>query len=251
MVTWIVIITGIAVLFYASIPLLFAMVHQKNALKLLEILRTSPGIPATVQGLSEGNLVVQPDAGKQGSPKELMILRPKKTRFYGISLHGSFYPIRWRDILSFKQGGTVMVFQRDPQATKTLCIFHEERNVKAFQDRLDKALPSMDNTIKPYSIATGVLIEFVIFIHALQNPEMTAVSLLALIAIFGKALPYCPPGLLLTYYGHRITVHAGMETKKSRQRGTVGIALYIAGIVLNIAVLIFIISSVEPGGKIF
>jgi hypothetical protein len=250
MISWIFILSAIAVVFYVLIPVLYARVHQKRTETILDRLRSSSCFSATVAGVFEDTLSVQPDRTLSDSPdEELMALNVKKTRFFALHLDDRIEQLRWGDLIACKTGGTLMIYLPGTEKAPAYCVFHEERNRKAYEARLNRAKPAAGNTVKPFSIAAGVLFEFIIFLHALHSAEMTPVALLALIAMFGKALPYCPPGLLFTWFGHRMTAETGTKDKKSRQRGTVGILIYTAGILLNIAALILIISSSGLGGN--
>lgn len=245
MISFLVLISGIAVFFYVIVPVAFARLNKRNNEYLMERLLLPNVFSATISGISRGILYVQPANTDEDTieHEERILLPSGKTRFFQLSLDGTLIRLAWRDLPVVQKNGTVMMYLPDARYRKAICVFHQERNGSAYQSRLRKAIPERDIVAKPFSIAAGVLLEFMIFLHALQSPRMTTVALFALIAIFGKALPYCPPGLLLTHFGHRITIHAAKDKKKGRQRGTVGILVYTTGILLNIALLFLIISS--------
>ncbi len=252
MVSWILILSTIAIVFYVLVPVFYMKLAQKRTDVILDRLRTSSCFSATVTGVSKSTISIQPDrTEKDTDEEEIITLHTTKTTFFALNLDDHLERLRWSDLLACKTGGTVMIYLPDTGNNRTLCVFHEERNPKAYEARIARAIPVTANPVKPFSIAAGVLLEFIIFLNALHSPDMTLVALLALIAIFGKALPYCPPGLLLTWLGHRIGRNTGKKDKKSRQRGTVGILIYTAGILLNIATLLFVISSTGLGGLSF
>lgn len=69
---------------------------------------------------------------------------------------------------------------------------------------------------KKWCVAAGIFLEVLILIEASRFPEYKTVGIFALIAIFGKALPYCPPGLFLTMTAHFIDTRAlNLEAKKA------------------------------------
>ncbi len=252
MISWFFIISGIAVFFYILVPLASSRLLEKSNETIRERLLIPAVFAATVSGTSRGMLYVNPaNTGQNLTDEEERILLPSgKTLFFQLFHDGTLNLMSWRDITAVKKGSTVMIYLPDAGYRKAICVFHEERNGSGYQARLRKAILDRDIMVKPFSIATGVLLEFMILLHALHDPHLTTVALFALIAIFGKALPYCPPGLLLTHVGHRITVRASEDKKKGRQRGTVGILIYSAGILLNIALLFFIISNTGLAGYI-
>lgn len=106
--------------------------------------------------------------------------------------------------------------------------------------------------------AAGIFTEFLFFITWLGAYSTPLPALAAMIAIFGKALPWCPPGLFLTLAAHRLsaprrTVRRSQNDrgtagnlaaiaqvegkKKDRQRRAVGLLLIAVGVVLNLAAI--------------
>ncbi len=244
MISFLALISGIAAVFYVIIPVAFARLQRRYNESVMERLLVPGVFSGIISGISRDTLYVQPansDPEKDGL-EERILLPLGKTQFFQLSPDGALTRLSWREITVAERSGTVMVYLPDARNRKAFCVFHQERNGSAYQSRLRKAIPEQETAVKLFSIAAGALLEFMIFLHALHSPHMTTVALFALIAIFGKALPYCPPGLLLTHFGHRITVQAAEDKKKCRQRGTVGILVYSAGILLNIALLFLIIS---------
>lgn len=248
MLSWLFLISGTALFFYAAIPLLFARITQRKAENMLQRLQETSYLAITVTGVSGRVLSVSPV--KTSEAGQMDTLDPKKTHFYGLAHSGTVFRIKWQDISAVKLGGTAMVYRPDANERKTVCVFHEERDTPTYDSVIANAILTAENAVKPYSVAVGVLIEFIFFLHALHQDRLSAIAIFSLIAIFGKALPYCPPGLLLTFLGQKLTASTVKRDKKSRQRGTAGILLYSAGILLNIAVLLIIISSTGLDGNI-
>ncbi|HHU36401.1 MAG TPA: hypothetical protein GXZ47_04140 [Treponema sp.] len=244
MISRIILVASIAVVFYVVLPILFSRLLQKRANAIVHRIVTLSHFSGTVHGTLNESLLIQTE-------KEIISLEPKKTQYYTVSLEERLLPLRWQDVVGIKMGGTVMIYLPDAKHKKTLCVFHEERNPAAYTARIQKADPSVKNIAKHYCTATGAMLEFLVFLNTLNYPQMTAVSILALFGIFGKALPYCPPGLLFTFLGRHLSTRSASNKKRSRQLSTVGIVIYTAGILVNIAVLFFIISSVGFGGSFF
>lgn len=246
----IILVGSIAIIFYVVLPILFFRFFQKRRNRVVNRIVSLPCFSGTVHGIAHEFLQIETEKTPTVTLEEgILSLDPKKTQYFTVSLRGRLLPLGWRDLIGVKTGGTVMLYLPDPENKKTLCVFHEERNRAAYIAGIKKMDSTIKNISKPYCIATGVMLEFLLFLTAIHNPEMTAIAILALFGIFGKALPYCPPGILLTFLSHHISSRATREKKRSRQLGTVGIAVYAAGILLNIAVLFFIISSVGFGGS--
>lgn len=244
MISFLVLISGIAIMFYVIIPVAVSWLQNKRNGYTMERLLSPNVFSGTISAVSRDTLYIQPSNTDQDTAghEERILLPSGKTRFFHLSLDGTLSRLAWRNLAAVQKNGTVMVYLPDARNRRAFCVFHQERNGSEYQSRLRKAIPEPDIPAKPFSIAAGVLLEFMIFLHALHSPRMTTVALFALIAIFGKALPYCPPGLVLTHFGHRITIQAVKDKKKRRQRGTVGVLVYSAGILLNITLLFLIIS---------
>jgi len=87
--------------------------------------------------------------------------------------------------------------------------------------------------------AIGIFAEFTFFITWLGAFHSPLPAVAAMIAIFGKALPWCPPGLFLTLLAHHLVYKGGADKKKDRQRKAVGLLLVTTGVLLNLVAVFF------------
>lgn len=238
---------AIAVVFYVLIPALCRTATLFRRKYFLKELRGKTGIFASCTAYRNETLTISPvDPEAEGTGS--FTVSPAKTRFFMLEKNGTLERLAWKNVFLIQNGITLSWYPGKRKHSKGLCLFHEEASKKDLALRLEKldAAETVGDKIGPvkyFSIAVGAFLEFCVFLESLSQPEYHQVSLAALVAIFGKALPYCPPGLFFTLVA-QLYFNTRAGTKKSRQRAAVGFLLVMSGVILNIGVIFFVISRV-------
>jgi hypothetical protein len=222
---------------------------RRNCTRLFARAVSEPLAGAVCAGFRDTALLVRPDkplrdgadtAGRQTTDDgdDLIRINPRKTRFIMVQKQGLPERIRWKSLFLVQTGTTVALGPEPRRFGRRICVFHEEKNAAILRERLASIeLPvEVFTPVKAYSVAAGAFLEFLIFLESVTKSEPGAVTIAALVAIFGKALPYLPPGLFFTI--------ASVQTKKSRQRRVAGFLLMTAGVILNIAVVFFLVRKI-------
>jgi hypothetical protein len=243
------IVAAIALVAYILIPEFARLAVEWSRRRYRKVLRSKASLDGTCEAFRDGKLTVKTDNEKA------IELLPRKTRFF--SLHdgiAEFVP--WRTIATIDRGIGVSVILPEKWRWYAVCVF---RNGATEIAEADVLMPTPGG-IKHVSVAIGAFLEFLALLYSLGyaegsaiaaqlghtidfGPSAASVSILALVAIFGKALPYCPPGLFLTLAAHGLT-HDKRGHKKNRRRMAGGFLLFATGIALNVAVIFFVISRV-------
>jgi hypothetical protein len=243
----IVLICAAALVMYVVVPEAARFIAEWRDARRLALMKKKRGIPGICTGFTDGRLVVQADpvrADKDAGQTEYAIV-PAKTRFALLRKNGELEWLAWKTVRTIRKGTTVSIVEMDGKK-RAFCIFHEEVGERDLEERL-ATLTLQDiperNPAKPYAVASGAFIEFFLFLDSLRYPEMGVISVLALVAIFGKALPYCPPGLVLTILARSLT-HGKDGQKKGRGHRATGFLLLATGVALNIAVIFFVIRQI-------
>ncbi len=243
-------ILAIAFLFYFLLPEASAFLQRKLAARWLSKLKqraNSSGVNAIVSGFLGENLLIKtcasggfvsvpayttafftlekgkirkiPQKSFLAVPKGISALYiPPKTNARKLKSRSSFSFIKESRLPRFMEQGT--------------CIFFncEEHN---FQSVFD-AQRVCENLFKPFFIAAGAFLEFSLFLAFLDNSEHPQAAFTALAAVFGKALPYLPPGTLLTI--------AGAALAKKPNAGLKAFVLKAAAVLFNVA-LFFLLEA--------
>lgn len=233
-----------ALLFYVALPLLSREAQKKHYNGILTDIDERVGISGSVTTVRDGKIWITADHRQEDSDTPLVLV-PQQTTFMSVSSDGVTEWIPWKRLLAVETGSTVMVYLPASGKRRTYCVFHEEKNAKAFRERLRERRMHhhLSDPATPFFVALGAFLEFAFFLSAFTGGELDTASSLALIAIFGKALPWAPPGLALTLWSHRIQDRA-QDKKKRRQSLTVGYVLTGLGVLLNGALILFVIRGI-------
>lgn len=249
MIIRIALISGVALVAYVIVPAVSAAIKAARGLRLLR--RLANGIPCTLSDIADGKAIFKCDRSRNDDGSALALL-PSRTVFLLLGKDGRIQAIRWTEISTVLVGTTALVYSLDDE--RFACLFHEELRALDAERRVAAAAlarfaPERPDPVKALSIAAGTFAEFVFLLDALKHPEMDAIAILALVAIFGKALPWCPPGLALTLIAKSLARGARrsrMATgeKKYRRISTVGILVAGFAVALNVALIFFVIVKV-------
>lgn len=230
----------VALVFYELIPILSAHLRRLGHSALLAEIGARTGFPGAFVAFAKDRVLVR--ANHPAKPAEIpMALVPQETVFLMVSGTGAADRIGWKSISMIEAGTSVMVYLPTSGHRRAFCVFHEGKNPSDLGKRITEGIAFRQGAdpVKPFSIATGAFLEFALLLESLQREGHVLVSVLAILAVFGKALPWCPPGLLLTLLGHALTGSPNGR-KKSRQYETVGFSLKILGVLLNVACILFV-----------
>lgn len=245
------IIVLVATLFYVIIPLGFRFVIVTGKKKFLVYLKASKGVYAVCSSWHNETLTIDPvGTGKPGTLP--FTIPPARTRFYVLESEGTLERAAWSTISLIKRGVTLMYYPGRFRHSRGICVFHEETSEKRLRERFGDLADIARNggtdeaRAKYFSVAIGAFIEFLLFLHSLSDESARIVSVAALIAIFGKALPYCPPGLFLTLASLYVS-GKGIRQKKNRRLTAAGFTFAFAGIALNVGIVLFVIVRLAIG----
>lgn len=263
MVSHLLLILSVAVLFYAVLPMASETVYKSMMRKRLEFFRgegMSSGVYARVSGFSSGKILLE--AVSSGG---LITVIPLETVFF-VCDGGVPRKIPWRLFLSLPRGLGVFyippagftspVKMRHPEDRKTpfrvprlvrrrgVCVFYDaSRGVAAAPPSavenapLEFSLPrKSENPPKPFFVAAGAFVEFVFFLLFLRDGGDSAAAILSLAAVFGRAAPYCPPGLFCT-------LGAASLLSRKPDKKPVAFALKTFGVAVNIALFLLVVGS--------
>lgn len=242
MVSSIATVAIVAFVSYIVVPYAGCLWAEGDWKRLLRRFRTEQGIAGICTGFIDGKLRIHP-AGTAASPD--LYASPRHTLFFILRKNGECEKLDWKTVFLLQTGTTLMCIPAKKRLVRGICIFYEEKNSSVLLEQLrTMTIPAeVSNPVKPFSIATGAFVEFVLFLVFTGNPESATAGMLALAAIFGIALPYLPPGLFLT-----LAAHPGRKkdtgAKKSRQRTVAGFLLVTAGILLNIGIVFLVIRRI-------
>ncbi len=239
------IICAVAILSYVIVPAASQALLRRKRAKTARKLAAAQKKCARCSDFRDGFIHAVPSVGSAkpvGDATGDFVVNPAKTRLYAVEASGSLEPISWKSVSIVKVGAPIAVFDKPGRFSKGICLFHEERSEEDLVARLEAIAQStvphrpIPDPVKYAAIGVGAFVEFMIFISSLGEPDMNLESIAALVAIFAKALPYCPPGLLLTLVAQLAIAPRGGE-KKSRKRRAFGFATETLGVLLNVAVL--------------
>ena len=255
MISRIAAILAIAVVFYFALPALSAFLQELLAARWFSKLKQealSSGVSAVLSGVSGRSLLIKSEASGGFMPVSFA-----GTRLFEADSSG-LRKITWRHLLSVPKGIPVFYIPPEPFVSpikrngaaiesrllpvlvrrKGACILFES----AGSASLDLAAPPSarrDNRLKPWFIALGAFAEFALFLIFAPEREFFFAAITALAAVFGKGVPYLPPGLFFTIAGNVLAA------KKSNAR-LAAFAIKAAGIALNV-VIFFIVVAVLYG----
>lgn len=224
--------------FYAIIPFIASVARGKASGRVARSIKDIPAVRMRCVSATANLLTVQgTDARWRPDPESPHAgLVPRKTRFLALTSDGRVEFLRWSSIDLVRKGAPLLVFR--PERGKPVCAFLDEERAPTASE-IETAFaraPSGPEPLKPWSVAVGVFLEFLLFLESSGATELRAVNLLAIVGIFGKTLPYCPPGLFCTLGAHAIRAQ-----KKPRRYGAAGVLLVCAGIAVNVGVIFALI----------
>lgn len=252
MISRIAAVLAIAVVFYFLLPALSALLQERLTARWFCRLRQaalSSGVSAVVAGVSGRNLLVKSSASGGFMP----VFFASTALFEADS--GGIRQIPWRHLLSVPKGISAFYIPPEPLVSparrkgtamesrilsifvrrKGACILFDSASC-SFPAWLEDARPARgENRLKPWFIALGAFAEFSLFLTFSAERELFLAAIAALAAVFGKGVPYVPPGLFLTLAG------SALAAKKPAAR-LAAFAIKASGIALN-ATLFFMVAA--------
>ena len=249
MIIRIALVSGVALFAYVLVPAVSAAVASSRRLGLLT--RLGKGIPCTLSDIADGKPVFKRDRPAGAESAEISFA-PARASFLSLEKDGRIWSLRWAELSTILTGTTALLYPLGDD--RYACLFHGELRSQDAEKAVNAAVlarvaPVRPDPVKAVSVAAGAFAEFAILLDALKRPDMDGIAVLALVAVFGKALPWCPPGLLLTLAAkslprRRRDTRAGTADKKSRRYGTVGFLLSGFAVALNVALILYVIAKV-------
>jgi len=242
MISSIAAVAAVALVSYVLFPHAGSLWVRYGWVRVLRRFRTEQGLTGICTGFADGKLRMQ-SAAPNAAP-DIGIL-PGHTLFYILRKNGEIERLDWKTVFLLQTGTTLLFIPPKKRFVRGICIFYEEKSstVLAGQLRNLSVPEEISNPAKPYSIAAGAFAEFLLFLAYQRHPETGSAAVAALVAIFGIALPYLPPGLVLTLAARPGSKHR-TGAKKSRQHRVAGFLLVTAGILLNIGIVFLVIRRI-------
>jgi len=249
----ILLVAAVGVVFYVLVPALSQGLQQIGRKRLIVKLKNKPGMAATCAESRNGALLITPTDRSNGltgtsASGEPFAITPERNRLFVLEKEGTIEEISWKSVFLIRNGVPVVYWPGKTGLARGLCVFHEEDSQADFDSRLalladrKTKMDPIPDPVKYFSVAVGAFLEFCLFLESIGHPEMRQASVAALVAVFGKALPYCPPGLFFTLAAQLVDHRGGL--KKSRRRSAVGFILVTGGVILNICAVFFAILKV-------
>lgn len=235
MISRVLYVVAVALFFYVLLPLLGQYIirtHRAYLIRRLQKGFRDGGIAGVCTGIVNGRLRYRAE-NRMLTDEPPQEIDPRKTKFIILKTDSALDIISWKSISLLKNGTTLYL-------VPGICVFHEEKKRAALEERITslKTPEQVPQPCRPWFTGAGAFCSFVLFLSYLKIDGLSLSVFAAFIAIFARALPWCPPGLFLTLFAHYL-----VKTKKNRQRQAVGFLLVAAGILLNISVIFFVVSK--------
>lgn len=241
MIPRIALICFVAILFYVLLPALSRWIEKHIYQKTLKRFTSEKTISGTLWTLKENRLCIKT---KDEIEQEVPVI-PKKTRFFVMNDAKDFSQIPWSTVFLVQTGTPVYWAEAQNRWQKNQCLFYSPTISDSIKTHLENAQAEyqIKDSAKKWFVAAGAFIEFILLLESMHTNNFNSASIAAVIAIFGKALPYCPPGLFLTLGAHYIGKKSE-ETKKNRQHKVIGFLLAALGVAINIVILFILIRDI-------
>lgn len=242
-------IIGIALLFYVLVPLLekgWNKQKEKRIIKDLQTYETQKPNQNTYLFTETKDKVLH--AQNCFDTNKTILIPLKTTHFFTLRLDkesqmAQLQPLSIKNLFTMEKEERLWCANLNERTERFTCVildspkFAETSTIFA-KIRTDKVFPQ---TAKYWSIALGVFFEFLILTQLLKTQSLNLLVFSVIIAIFGKALPYLPPGLICTLLSQKLFKSNETTSIKTEHTNNLArILLYIAGILLNIALLLSI-----------
>lgn len=244
MIPRLILVIVVAIVFYYALPLSFKKLTMRRRAKdvgrLLSLTDSKP-VKGTLVSLNENIMTAAP----AGSGEEIRVV-PNRTRFYLREENGVIEQLNWDSVFLAQKGLSILWLPAKNRLGKNLCLISPPGEGSGKQEE-DAKFAEMrdDETAKKWFVAAGAFLEFLFLVEASRFSAYKDVGIAALIAVFGKALPYCPPGLILTITAHYLKArNENPDIKKSRLQQKTGFALALLGIILNWGILFVLIREI-------
>lgn len=242
MIGSLVLAVSVALVAYTILPALSGAWFRRRRKRLLALL--SAGTAGYCAGVGPEGIRFAPYAPKaRGGTDAPVVVVPDKALFLRCAKSGvTELPGRKLRLLAVNTP-LVLAAAARPLRRSLVAVMENgtaDRDARTMMGSLpaDEAVP---DPLRYAWAAAGIFVEFLFFITWLSAYSVPLPAVTAMVAIFGKALPWCPPGLFLTLFAHRLAAKPGRDKKKDRRRGAVGLLLVAAGVSLNLFAIFFVI----------
>ncbi len=234
-------VAGVALLWYVIFPRLARTMARRKTEKRISFLKKC------IQS-SEAIYLFSGFSGQalectQEHTSSAIQIEPGKTRFFLLDRSHILHELEWRNVQTLRSGTPLLYTEVPGWPRKAVCVIQDGRADIPFRTLISALTPAQhiprDDT--HWFTAFGIFFSALLFLRFLQLEESDFPGLAALLAIFGRLLPWFPPGLVLTLGAHWLYHLTDDDEKKSRRRRISGNIMEIAGILLNIAAFFFLI----------
>ncbi|ULQ60925.1 hypothetical protein K7I13_06605 [Brucepastera parasyntrophica] len=200
MINRLVLVFFIAIAAYFLFPLFFSYLIRKNRRHILSRLQSEKAVTGLFSAASLHVLEFELTDKTAGEPGKMMVPF-KKNLFLTVSEDGVLKKTDPKEFALIKLGTMGLIFPAQTKRQRGLCILFTEALKPAQLPEPENLQFSEkpDNPAKPFCVMGGAFLEFLVFLESLRHPELGFVSFTAFAAIFGKAIPYCPPGFFLPF----------------------------------------------------
>lgn len=239
MISSLVLVCVVALVFYAILPAASGTAFDWRRKSIFAALET--GTWGSCAGINAGKILFAPAIPAVGTPEPPRELTPGVTVFIAFSREGKPEEIPSRRLRRLDVGTPLYRAGGVIPGNRAVCAILEQREGVSFPSLAAKAMtrPAFD-PLRYVWAAIGVFIEFALFVAWISRADSPIPAIAALIAIFGKALPWCPPGLILTLWAHNLATRSRSgDKKKDRRMRTAGQLLVALGVLANLVVVFF------------
>ena len=231
MITAFVLTAILALAGYIAVPLIGLYIRRHHRRILWNFLTQSPPSQIRFQAVTvEGSLQC-----RRG--QEIITILPSGTRFYIWDHQRALIRVRWSVVHRMTRDALILYARDSSEREKPVVILPGPDGEPARLPKDGKLYTESTeaNPVVPYAVAVTIFAEFALLLRFTADPALRPAAIAALLGIIGKALPWCPPGLILTHAAKK-------HNAKKKNRYTAGTGLvYTAGVLLNVAVIYLII----------
>lgn len=259
MIAQIACILAIAIIFYIVLPLCSSYIQKARWNKLYSRIKNAVSTQKEacfyyIEQIQQNKISLTSYKGAQKK------INYKQTQFYVLmqkNSHPSIVAQKQHTVQKVLYDSLLLYFERtDTKKQKGICILTSTHTISDITTMLKNAKidTQTEQGGKAYFVAIGVALTLMIFLSNLIRPDSTNFMIfLSLLAIFGKIIPYLPPGVFLSIAAQMLNSNAQALTqtktvphiKKQKIKSRVASYLLLAsGIILNCVLFFSILHAI-------
>jgi len=231
MITAFILTALIALAGYILVPLIGISIRRNKRRLLWNFLTQSPPSQLQFHAISEDGALLCRRA------QETVTILPSVTRFYIWDQKRTLIRVHWSAVHRITRDAPILYARDGTDREKPVVILPGSSGVPARLPKDGKLFTESTeaNPVLPFAVAITIFAQFVLLLRFTADPALRPVAIAALLGIIGKALPWCPPGLILTHSAKKLKAK-----KNDRYTASTGL-LFATGVILNIATIYIII----------